>query len=259
MALPLALSLVLHLSASRGSRLGLVDRLNEARTTSLVASLSIIVLISAFLVGLFARPWLLFPFAVGTFAASLAAAWDGDSPKLAWSMVLVLALAVFSGVLVRQRAFGSVDHPLNASRDDLASSSRSWKIAASMIKAYPLVGVGLGGYSSAEPYFKNDAVSTNVAQSSLLQWIAETGAPGAALLCILLWWSIAKLPEALKSVGAADRRLAFGVAAAGLGAFLFAAVHWSVESVPVALSASLLAGIWHRWSCGATDLFVDLV
>jgi hypothetical protein len=119
------------------------------------------------------------------------------------------------------------------------------------------VGTGLGSFSAIHPYFKAHDASSTTAMSSLVQWGVESGAIGLALLAATVVWSLSRLPGALRSVGSADRTLAYGLIGAALGFSLWSVVHWAVELPAVAISASALGGTWNRWLAGGTDLFVD--
>ena len=65
LALPLALAIVLHVISPRGSRESLAYRLQHTGQGGLAALLVVMLVVSSWLVGLMAGPWLIVPFAAG--------------------------------------------------------------------------------------------------------------------------------------------------------------------------------------------------
>lgn len=258
-ALPAALGLLLHLVAAKGGRLRLWERLDDTRMTSRAAMLFFLALAGALIVGLFAPTWLLAPFCIGALLVCIPPSRAAGSPALAGGLTVLFAIAIGAGAAIRWSVATTPDSLFELAAEEPVASAQAWKSAAGIISAHPFAGVGIGAIATAIPYYKTTPISSTHAQSTILGWVAETGVAGIVLLVCACAWSVAAVRPAIKRVGAADRHLAFAIAGAGLCALAFATVHWSFESTPPALAFAALAGLWHRWSSGASDLFADLI
>ncbi|OJW20761.1 MAG: hypothetical protein BGO49_04100 [Planctomycetales bacterium 71-10] len=257
LALPLSLGLLLHLGSPRGSREGWAARMGESGHGGAAVLLAILSVPGAFLVGLAAGPWFCFPFAVGLALAGLPALRAPGSRLLGLGMGTALMLALAAGATAQARwgDLAGARPPLEA--PDWAEGRAAWRDAARIFREFPLVGVGLGGFGAVHPYFKDRDLTSNTAMSSLMQWAAEAGAVGLAILGAGALWSLIRIPGGLRRLAPADRFLAHGLIGAVAGLTLLAAVHWTVELSAVAVSASALGGTWNRWLAGGTDLFVE--
>ncbi|APW61661.1 hypothetical protein [Paludisphaera borealis] len=257
LALPLALAIVVHLGAPRGSRESWADRLGHSSQGALVVLLSVLLVLSCGLVGLASGPWFCLPFAFGLTMVGLPATIVPGARRLAFglTMLSLLALGTGVGLEVYWADLLGTSAPLQA--PDLRTSREVWTEAARIFKAFPIVGVGLGGFGAAHPYFKGHDLASTTAMSSLLQWGVEAGAVGLGLLALAGLWCLARLPGGVMRLGSMDRFLAFGLIGAVAGFSLLAVIHWTVELTAVAVSASALGGTWNRWLAGGTDLFVE--
>ncbi|WP_165246655.1 O-antigen ligase domain-containing protein [Paludisphaera soli] len=257
LALPLILALVLHLGSPRGSREAWFDRLGRTGQGSLAILLVLLAIPGAVLVGMAAGPWFCPPFAIGLAMVGLPALFTPGARALGFGLAAAMLVALASGAAMQARwdDLAGARPPLKA--PDWRESREVWRDAARIFREFPLVGVGLGGFGAVQPYYKDRDVASNTAMSSLLQWAAEAGAAGLAILGVGALWCLIRIPGGLKRLGTMDRFLAHGLIGAVLGLSLLAAVHWTVELTAVAVSASALGGTWNRWLAGGTDLFVE--
>ncbi len=257
LALPLAFGLFLQTMAPRGSREGLLARLKDSGQGSQVALMSGLLVAGSVLVGIMAGPWPSVPFGLALAAVGLPGTWSSGLRKtgLAASAVLLVALGV--GVFLGNPAGEGDTFRVGLPRIDRAGAKRTWAESASILKDFPIAGIGFGTFATIHPYYKGRDGAQGTAMSSLLQWVVESGAIGLALMGMAGLWCLVKLPGAIARVGSADRALAFGLVGS-LGCFVgFSAIHWTVELAAVALAASAIAGTGNRWLAGGTDLFVD--
>jgi hypothetical protein len=248
--------MMLHLGSDRGGRGSWSAGMGESGRGAAIL-LAVLSVPGAFLVGLAAGPWFCFPFAVGLALAGLPAVLTPGARLLGFGMATTLMLAVAAGAVAQARwdDIAGGRPPLEA--PEWAESRACWRDAARIFREFPLVGVGLGGFGAVHPYFKDRDLTSNTAMSSLLQWAAEAGAVGLAILGVGALWSVFRIPGSLRRLAPADRFLAHGLIGAVAGLTLLAAVHWTVELSAVAVSASALGGTWNRWLAGGTDLFVE--
>jgi hypothetical protein len=257
LALPLVFAIILHLVSPRGSRESLSERLGQSGQGSLVLLLAVLMAVGTFLTGLVAGPWYCWPFVLGLAAVGLpalvmpGARWPafGLAILLAASMGLGMALESAWPVLLRGQP------PVQA--PDLEAARELWSESLEIVRAFPLVGAGLGTFPSIHPYFKGRDVTSTTAMSSLLHWGAEAGSVGLGILALGASWCLLRLPRGLRRVGSVDRSLAHGLIGAAVSFSLLAVVHWTIELSAVAISASALGGTWNRWLAGGTDLFVE--
>ncbi len=256
LALPLALGVVLHAGA-RGGREGWSTSMGESGAAGAAALLAALSVPAAFLVGLAAGPRFCFPFAVGLALAGLPALRTSGTRLLGFALTTGLILALAAGALSRDRWSDLTGAPPPLKAPDWDEGRASWRVAARIAREFPTVGVGLGGFAAIHPYYKDRDASSNTAMSSLLQWAAETGGAGLAILAAAALWSLVRIPGGLRRLAPAERFLAHGLIGAAAGLTLLAAVHWTVELSAVALAASALGGTWNRWLAGGTDLFVE--
>lgn len=259
LALPLALALALQAIAPRGSREPLRARLSGSRWGGLAVLGFGLTVASALLVGLLAGWWLSGPFALGVVLAGVPGA---RASGLRWVAIgataaVLLALAAGVGIGDAVAVSGGADAVSAARRPGLEASRAVWADAARIARDFPALGAGLGSFAALEPYYKRGSETSTTARSSLLQWWAEAGWAGLAVLGSAGLWVLARLPGAIRRVGTGDRMLAFGLVGAVAGFGAFSAVHWTLELPAVALAASAVAGTCDRWLAGGTDLFVE--
>jgi len=255
LALPLALAIVLQLISPRGSREGLSSRLSQTGQGSLIVLMMVMLVSSAFLVGMMAGPRFCPPFVLGLAAVGL--------PRAAGSRWSSIGL---TGLLVASVGLGAM---LVAAWPNVVGGSPPvapisweptkllWTESLPILRDFPMVGTGFGSFGAIHPYSKTQDAASTTAMSSLLQWGLESGAIGLGLVSLAGLWCVCRLPVCLKRVGSADRTLAYGLIGAVVGFSLWSIVQWTVELPAVAISASALGGTWNRWLAGGTDLFVE--
>jgi O-antigen ligase len=257
LGLPLALAVTLQLLAPRGSREGLWARLSHAGQGSLVVLLCGMLLASAVLVGLLAGPVASLPFAIGLAVVGLPGA---GATGLRWTAIglTVLSILGLGGGAVLGEVWARLPEAAPPVRSlSLSAAATVWAEALAIAADFPLLGTGLGSFAAVEPFYKSQDAASTTAMSSLLQWWAESGVVGLALLSIGGGWCLFRLPGAVRRVGTADRSLVFGLIGAAASFSLYSAVHWTVELAAVAVAASAWGGTWNRWLAGGTDLFVE--
>jgi hypothetical protein len=259
MALPLALAIVLHLLAPRGSREDLAYRLGHSGQGGLVVLLVVVLAAGAFLAGMMAGPWFSIAFAVALALVGLPCA---RLPGSRWSSIgltlLVLAalglgvaaLAAWPVVFGMQPPFAPVSWE---------SVRQVWTESQLIVREFARFGTGFGSFETIFAYFKTQDLSPGFAGSSLVRWAVEGGLAAVALLALAALWFVCRLPGSLRRVGTSDRALAYGLIGAAVGLGLWSALHAAFELPAVAISASAVCGTWNRWLAGGTDLFVERV
>jgi hypothetical protein len=257
MGLPLALAILIHVVAPRGSRESFSDRLGHSQQGGLVILLTILLGVSAFLAGLMAGPWFCLPFAG---ALALVGFPSAMIPGSRWSAIglttFVLTSLALGGALSAAwpALLGGL---LPVAPVSWESTRLVWTECLPVVQEFPFVGTGFGSFRTVHPYFKTQDASPTVAMSSLLQWGVESGSLGLGILGLAALWCVYRLPGCLKRVGSADRTLAYGLIGAVAGLSLWFSVQWTLELPAVAISASALVGTGNRWLAGGTDLFVE--
>jgi hypothetical protein len=255
LALPLALAIVLQVTAPRGSRESLAFRLQHTGQGGLAVLLVAMLITGTFLVGMMAGPWFCAPFALGLLIVGLPGVAGARWLSIGLTSVLLGSLglgATFAG-LWPEISGGRA--PITALSTELAG--QLWAEGSATLRDFPLVGTGLGSFPTIHPYMKTHDASSTTAMSTVLQWAVEAGGAGLALCTVAVIWSVSRLPGSVKRVGVSDRPLAYGLIGAAMGFSLWAVVHWTVELPAIAVSASALGGTWNRWLTGGTDLFVE--
>jgi hypothetical protein len=255
LALPLGLALTLHMLSARGSRETLSTRLSHKGLGSLIVLLLLLLVSSAFLVGMASGPKFCLPFVVGVAAVGLTSAAGSRGWAIALMALLLTSLGLGAASATLWAAIVGGSPPVASVSWDKAQLL--WTESLAIFRQFPIVGAGFGSFGAIHPYVKIHDPSSNTAMSSLLQWTAESGVIGLTLLVAAVCWVLLRLPRVLKCVGSADRSLAYGLIGAAIGFSLWSVVHWTVELPAVAISASALGGTWNRWLAGGTDLFVD--
>jgi len=255
LALPLTLAIALQLVSPRGSREGLSSRLSHTGQGGLVLLMVIMLVLSAFLVGMTAGPRFCPPFILGLAVVGLPRA--AGSRWLSIGLTALLAAALGLGAILVAAWPNVVGGRPPVAAVSWESTRLLWTESLSILQDFPVVGTGFGSFGAIHPYAKARDAASTTAMSSLLQCGVESGALGLGLLSLAGLWCVCRLPVCLKRVGSADRTLAYGLIGAALGFSIWFAVQWTVELPAVAISASALGGTWNRWLAGGTDLFVE--
>jgi hypothetical protein len=255
LALPLALAIVLHVLAPRGSRENLSYRLKHTGQGGLTVLLLVMLVLGTFLVGLMTGPWFCPPFAVGLAVVALPRSSGSRYLSIGLFTVLVASLGLGAMLAVAWPNVVGGQLPFAAFSGEFARLV--WTESLALMREFPLVGTGLGSFSTVYPYVKTHDASLTTAMSSVLQCGVESGAVGLGILVMAIIWCLIRLPVCLRRIGPADRTLAYGLIGAALGFSLWSVLHWTVELPAVAISASAIGGTWNRWLAGGTDLFVE--
>lgn len=258
LALPLALALVLQTVAPRGCREPLRERLRGSDRGGLAALLLVLTLLSATLTGVLGGRVLIGPIAIGLVLAGVPA-WSAGLRWIAPGATALVVAALLFGTGLR-----SWTAP--APRDAVQASSlpplpqveaERWRESVRIARDFPLLGAGLGSFATVEPYYKTQDEAATTAGSSVLQWCAEGGLAGLAVLGMAVLTVVLRVPRALRRVGSADCPLGFGLLGALAGFLAFATLHWSVELTAIGVAACAVLGATERWLAGGTDLFVE--
>ena len=254
-ALPLGLAIVLHTLSPRGSRETITFRLSHTGQGSMIVLLLFLLFSCGLLVGMVTGLAFCTPFIVGLAIVGIPSAFGLRDWSVGLTALLFASLGLGVAFTVLWPAiFGGVPPISRVSWD---AAQVVWSASLAIFHEFPIVGTGLGSFSTIHPYFKFSDSASTTAMSSLVQWGVESGAIGLAILAAMVLWSLTRLPSSLQRVGSADRPLAYGMIGAAVGFTLWSALHWAVELPAVAISASALAGTWNRWLAGGTDLFVE--
>jgi hypothetical protein len=138
----------------------------------------------------------------------------------------------------------SVSNPDRLLSADSANRWVWWREAAGAFSDRPLTGWGAGSFGRVHLLYRQDMLPVSHAHSAPLEWLAETGLPGA-LLAIGAW-----LLLLATGVAAARSRLIPGprvLKAASMAAVLAYAVHalydWDWEMPGITLPALILLGV----------------
>lgn len=254
LGLPLGFGLVLQMIAPRGARGSFWSRLPSNGHAGSAGVLFGLLILSTAMVGFLAGRMLAIPFVLGLLVCGLPSAWGTGLRGLAVAGTCAALLALASGVVLAERFPPSAGSETPAA-GDWTGTIAVWRETARIARDFALVGCGMGGFASIHPYYKSADLSPTTALSSGLQWVAEAGIAGSALVLLGGLWVLLRLPGALRRVGSADRALAFGLLGSLVGFAAFSVVHWSIELGAVALAASAVLGTFHRWLAGGTDLF----
>lgn len=257
MALPLSIGLTLHLLAARGSRLPLAERLRVSGHGPRALMLASLTIVGAGLVGAVGGRWLAVPIGLAMVASAAPCLRGAGLGRPAMGLLGGSLLALAVGVGIGERAgYPAGSGPLVEGNLREQVDAR-WAVAVRVCRDHPVLGVGLGGFGAVVSDYKVRDETPRTADSSLLQWAAESGGVGLGLMALGVAWILIRLPGACRRVGSADRALAGGLLGSVLGLAAVSAVHWTIELGAVALAASALGGTCNRWLAGGTDLFLD--
>ena len=132
-----------------------------------------------------------------------------------------------------------------------------WTEAVRLGLRFPYFGTGLNSFGAVHSQVKHDDAGSSTALSSVLQWWAETGMAGVALVLVGLLWSLRKLPAAWSRVGSADRALPAALLGSAISFGLYSCMAWTIQLPAIAIAAAAICGSINRWLVGGTDLFLE--
>ena len=257
LAMPLALGIVFHLALPRGGREQLSERLGRSSRGSLLVLLMGFMFVAVIVIGLTSGLWYCLPICVGLLIVIVPGLRRSDAQLLTMAIAVLLSGGLASGVAFRAWWPSFLGDDIAVGLADSRISRPLWSTCWEICREFPLVGTGMGTFSSIYPYYKTMYISSTTGMSTLLQWSVEAGSIGVGLLVIGGCWSLIKLPGGISRVRPVDRPLIYGLIGAAMSFGILAAIHWTIELNAVAISASALGGIWNRWLAGGTDLFVE--
>ena len=221
----------------------------------MIVLLLLLLVLSAFLVGMAAGPMFCIPFILGVVVVGLPSAMGSRGWSLGLTALLLTSLGSGVALVAFWRAIVGGSPPVAPASWNAAELL--WRESLTLFRDFPIVGTGLGSFAAIHPYFKTHDASSTTAMSSLVQWSVESGVIRPRLACSNSDLVFVPLAGSVAALDSADRTLAFGLIGAALGFSLWSALHWAVELPAVAISASALGGTWNRWLAGGTDLFVE--
>jgi O-antigen ligase len=135
----------------------------------------------------------------------------------------------------------------NPSRLFLADSANRWvwwKEAIGAFSDRPIAGWGGGAFKVVHLLYRHDTLSVNHAHSAPLEWLAETGLIGAAL--VIAAWSLllrTGFVAVRRCVPPAERGLAAALLAGALAYTLHAVYDWDWDIPAVTLPALIVLGV----------------
>ena len=165
----------------------------------------------------------------------------GRQRLLTGSVVLALVAALILGAWF-MRPPAPLSEDVEDLSDDWSGRSLIWESAWRMHEAFPLTGVGPGGFEVVHRLFRPERFERKIvhAHSDYLEWLVETGWLGVPLL---LAWLLSILTGLWVVIRRSDQRswalpLAGGLLALGLHSF----VGFALQVPGVAIPAAVLAG-----------------
>ncbi len=147
--------------------------------------------------------------------------------NLAVAGALILPLTVISSVSPVERFM----HPVRGDIEAEESRTALWNAGLRMVKAHPLVGIGLGNFKLlVQQYVDNAEIDPHVAHSSYVELAAEMGLPGLFAFLGVLWCSFRTLGRVrrLSSGPLLLRQAALGMQS-GLVAYAVATIFISAQ------------------------------
>ena len=169
------------------------------------------------------------------------------TPAMKWAaigLIALLGLGTFLFLppdqLVERFSRLSTDEGIDKGRAEL------WGETLSLVRAYPVFGCGLGGYESAFPKYKvsGPLVRDNYAHNDYLQFLAEMGIMGAAILFVLAGATVrAAFRSALDTSNPHTWTLALGCAGSLSAILLHSTADFNLSIPANAMVVSWIAGI----------------
>lgn len=257
LALPLALGMIAHAVAPRGSREPLLVRVRQDDSGAWLGLAIPVYVAGSILHGYLGGSLLAIPVALGLTIVAAGSCWRTGNTRGVVLLALVGMCSLALGVAIGSwlgRPMGAPWVAVGRHREQLLEL---WKGAWRTGRDSPWFGVGLGAFGAVVPQIKRFDAASETAASALFQWWAETGLAGVFVLAAGLCWVVWNLRGAWDRVGQADRSLSAGMIGS-LSAFaVFSLVHWSIQGLAISLSAAAVLGTANRWLAGGTDLFLE--
>src|SRR5262249_14151773 len=153
---------------------------------SLIVLLMIMLVASAFLVGMMAGPRFCPPFVLGMAAVGLPRAAGSRWSSIGLTGLLVASLGLGALLVATWQSFASGSppvEPISWERTKLL-----WTDSLPILRDFPIVGTGFGSFGAIHPYAKTQDAASTTAMSSLLQWGVESGAIGLGLVVSAALW-----------------------------------------------------------------------
>lgn len=110
-----------------------------------------------------------------------------------------------------------------------------WRGTSQIIKAHPLMGIGVGAFASAYPFYQYGGLYSKHAHSAYLEIFAEMGIFGFILILIVFFLIFRKGLKLVKHKEGVYGELAIGLLA-GASGFMFHSIidfHWSMASAGI--------------------------
>lgn len=178
-------------------------------------------------------------------------------------VVVAIAIAITLGSLsigagpVTRRVTKTIRQMRSANPEADFTEGRKpiWRDTLAMIRANPLLGVGLGAYKTAYPIYSNGSTPVyGQSHNDYLQVLADCGVVGGF---IAAWFLVSVIHTIAQSVRAHDRLLlglAIGSAAAIMGILIHSLVDFNLQLPPNALLFLLLLAVTTHIASGVRKM-----
>lgn len=167
------------------------------------------------------------------------------------AVLVLLALAVGPGLYLARNQYLKRMETIDMTNAQAASSGRIelWKMAISVWKAHPVLGVGLGGrnFAALSTQYLGEA-NVHVAHNSYLQMAADSGTFALLIYCTLIFSPIIGLQKAIRKMAGRDLvTLAIPMALeASLIAFAVGSTFYTENLYDLPYFLIMAAAVWLR-------------
>ncbi len=172
------------------------------------------------------------------------------------AMAIVLSLVVLTFAAGAWVGLEPVFTRFRSAEQDLPSRVAVWKDTAKLIRAHPYWGAGPGSFEDAFTRVQSSHLTMrlNHAHNDYLEFAAEWGLPGAALLCALIGFVLFRALRGIAHTArSADRFLLLGCCGGLCAMLLHAVVDFNLHIPANALLFAVLAGLAWTLSGGDAD------
>ena len=180
--------------------------------------------------------------------------WTARRRRHSAAMAIVLCLVVLTFAGGAWIGLEPVFTRFRAAEQDLPSRVAVWKDTAKLVRAHPYWGSGPGSFEDAYTRVQTSGLTMrlNHAHDDYLEFAAEWGVPGAALLFALIGLVLFRALRGIgRTVRASNRFLLLGCCGGLCSMLLHAAVDFNLHIPANALLFAVLAGL--AWSLSAGD------